>query len=174
MIKWILDHKEDLGWAGAAIVGFWKSWVFIAKKIKPVVRLAKRVAVVSDRVDELENKVEIVEKRQFALIYVDTRPIFIMNKKNEVTHVNTAWLEMTEMQSEREALGFGYLQAIPEEDKEMMMDRSEIFLEHPSAFSGNVRFKKVKTGKIITVHCRSELINQNEMLYETVGILKET
>lgn len=171
MLKWILDHKEDLGWLGAALLGFWRGWKFVSKKLNPFIKEIKRVAGASDRVDKLESELDIVTKRQFALIYIDTRPIFIINKKGEVSHVNAAWLEMTEMQSERDALGFGYMQAIPEEDKEMMIDRSEMFLDHPGSFSGEVRFQKVRSRQIITTYCRSEIIKDNETLYETIGIL---
>jgi len=171
MYDWIIRHKEDLGWLGAALLGFWRGWKFVSKKLTPFIKQFKRVAVVSGRVDKIEKELDIVTKRQFALIYVDTRPIFILNKKGEVIHVNAAWLEMTEMQNERDALGFGYMQAIPDADKEMMMDRSEMFLEHPGSFSGEVRFQKIRSKQIITTYCRSEVIKNNETLYETIGIL---
>lgn len=171
MLDWILKHKEDLGWLGAALLGFWKGWKFVSKKINPFIKQFKRVAEVSGRVDEIERELDIVTQRQFALIYVDTRPIFILNKKGEVSHVNAAWLEMTEMQNERDALGFGYMQAIPEEDRDDMMGKSEMFTQHPGSFAGEIRFKKVKSKQIITTYCRSEVIKNDETLYETIGII---
>jgi PAS domain-containing protein len=150
---------------------FTANW--IRKKFKPTFKHIKRITEVSDRVDKIEKDLDLVKKRQTALIEVDNRPIFILNGKGEVIKVNSAWLDMTEMKSEKEALGFGYLQAIPEDDREMMVERNELFVEHPSVFSGEIRFLKVKSKQIITAYCRSEPIKNGEILIETIGILDE-
>lgn len=167
-LDWAADLFKTL--IGTAAV-FSANW--IRKKFKPTMKHLKRISEVSDRVDGLETKVMMIEGRQHALMYIDPRPIFVLNSKNEVKSVNPAWLEMTGMQTEKDALGFGYLRAIPEEDRDMMMEQAETFLEHPGAFSGEVKFKNVKTGTIIITYCRSEIVLNKELVVETIGILKQ-
>lgn len=145
---------------------------YIRKKLRPTVKLIKRILDVSDRVDKMESEVMIVKGRQMALMYCDPKPMFLLNEKNEVKWVNPAWLELTGIASERDAMGFGYLRAIPEEDLEKMTEQSEVFKNHPGSFAGEVRFKNVKTGVVTNTFCRSEIVNVNERLVETVGILK--
>lgn len=163
---WAIDTFKTL--IGAAII-YVANW--LREKFKPTLKHLKRINEVSDRVDVMESDLLVMKSRQMALIDVDHRPIFIMNSKNEVVKVNSAWLEMTGMKTEKEALGFGYLQAIPEEDREMIQERSDFFLEHPSPYSGEVRFKNVHTKEIIIAYCRSEFFNKDQKLYETIGML---
>ena len=173
MFKWLLDHKEDLGWAGAALLATWKFWRLVAKKVSPLIKEIRKIAGVSDRMDAIEKKTDLIEKRQMALISVDNRPIFILNEKNELKSANEAWLEMTEMTNEKDALGFGYLQVIPEDDRDMIIKRSELFLKHHTSFAGNVRFIKLRSKKIFTAYCRTDIIKDNEILVETIGILND-
>jgi len=157
----------------ALIIGF-LLWAAneIYKKLKPFRKWVTNIVSVSDRVDKMEEKVVVVEGRQMALMYCDPKPIFLLNEKNEVKFVNPAWLEMTGMENEKSAMGFGYLRAIPEEDRDTMMEHSETFLKHPGSFAGEVTFRHVKTGAEILCYCRSEIVNSKERLVETVGILK--
>lgn len=144
---------------------------YMRKKAVPVHTAFKRILSVPDRVDAVEKNVEHIKKRQLALIDLDPNPILIMNGEGEVTRVNSAFLEMTEMGSDKEALGFGYLQAIPEKERDNVRERMELFVEHPSqSFSGEMKFWKIKTKTEVLAYFRSESINKDEKLYEIISM----
>ncbi len=145
---------------------------YLFTKIKPGYIAIKKWLKVAEKVDELHKEAATLKSAQLAMHHINKDPIFLTNPKGEVTFVNAAWLNMTGIGDSRDAIGFGYLRAIPHEDLEYIKRQSDTLQEHPSPFSGKIRFKHIHTGDIYVTDCRSELIFNHEQKHvETIGRL---
>jgi len=165
-----MDWKEKgLEAAYLGVIAFFGS--LFVRKVKPVWRELKRMSRLTDTVDELNKKADIAEKRLRAVLYSSSDPIFINNTEGEVVFVNPAWLAMTGMRTEKDAYGYGYMAVIPEEDREEMEINNKRLLKHPSSFEGVVRFQHFVTKEIILTTCRSEPVEYEGELVETIGRL---
>lgn len=159
---------EALIIAALLFIGEW-----LRKKFKPTVKAIKRMSEVSDRVDDLEEKVIMLNGRQHSLIYIDPQPIFIFNEKAEVKSVNPAFLEMTGFTNEKEALGVGFLKAIPKENRQETLSQIDDFVKHGGTFASEIILQNIDTKEIIKTYCRIESIKNKEVIIEAVGTLKQ-
>lgn len=141
------------------------------KRFKPSLKGAKRMYGVIDEVDVLKKEVGVLKDLIQKILYTAPDPIFKVNNKGEVIFVNPAWLQMTGVRTEKDAFGFGFMKAIPEDDRDAMVDQSEMLTKHPSAFEGEIRFQHLVTDDIILTICRSEPVFYNGEHIETIGRL---
>lgn len=146
-----------IGWGGKVIV----------KKFKPTVASLRKLG----KIDELVTDVEIIKSKQIAGFQIDSDPIFITDPEGKITYINTAYMQMVGFSDLKEAHGFGYMRAIPDEDKEMMEQRGELLEEHPAPFRGAVRFQNVNTGVIINTICKMDLVYDKDRFIGTIGKL---
>lgn len=161
------EKATDILFVGVSgLVGGW-----IVKKFWPSVKNAKRMYGLLTELDWLKKEVVVMKERQFKILYTAPDPIFICNPKGEVTFVNPAWLQMTGIRTEKDALGFGFMKAIPEEDRDNLLEESERLVEHPGSYEGIVRFQHIGTTDIVTTMCRSEPYYYNGEHIETIGRL---
>lgn len=162
-VKWLIDHKGTISTVLLTGGGIAKGLMVVYKKLyKPVKKLISNI----EKIDYLSGKVD-------GSLYINPHPIFISNEKNEVTFVNAAWLEMTEMTDAKQALGMGWMSAIPDEDKERMEEIVDRYTKYPSEFKGIVTFKGLVTGKIVKANCRTNLIRDEENnIIMTFGLLQ--
>lgn len=165
-----LKLVEDLLKLGIAGICAWVG-NYIRKNAVPFYKQVIILAKLAARVEIMERRIYIAESKQMVILYTSTDPSFITNTKGEVVFVNPAWLDMTGISTANDAYGFGYMQAIPIEDREALREQSEILVDHPGPFSGAVRFKNVRSGDIIDTLCRSEIVRFEGIPVETVGRL---
>ena len=145
------------------------------KKARPTWNQLKRLANSSDDIDrirreilELKKNNELTNERLEKLMYTSENPIFITNNEGEVISVNLAYLEMTGIRTYKDALGIGYMQAIPHSNRDYMKEQMELFAEHPSSFIDQLVFQHISNGNIIVTKCRSEPILFDDELFETI------
>ncbi len=142
---------------------------FFVKKAKPVWKELRRMSLLTNKVDELNKKAEITEKRLRALLAASSEPSFICNNEGEIIFVNAAWLEMTGMRKESDALGFGFLAVIPDDDIDDTIRDTKFFIDHPSSSELNVRYQHFVTKEIINTIVRAEPLKYDGELFETIG-----
>lgn len=168
-MDWTKIDIADIAKVAIIGVGGWAANI-VRKKAWPFIKSLVKFGNVVERQDNLEKQFKIKQSRNRAILHIDKHPIFITDNKGEVTYVNPAWVEMTGM-DERDALGKGYLQAIPDEDIDSMEAKSERMIKHPSSLYDEVVFIHVRTKQIIKTMCRSEPVYQDESHKETIGRL---
>lgn len=168
--------KESMDWKEkgtetifVGVIAFFGS-IFV-KKIKPMWKELRRISKLTDGVDDLVKKSDIAEKRLRAVLYSSSDPIFINNNEGEVVFVNPAWLALTGMKTEKDAYGFGYMAVIPEDDRDDRERDNKRLVDHPSSFEGEIRFQHFITKEIIVTMCRSEPVEYDGELVETIGRL---
>lgn len=146
---------------------------YIFKQIAPGYKSWKKFLKKLHRVEDLdlmETRLEILENTFVAWYDILEDPIYKTSPSGEVTYVNAAWLEMTGITDSKNAFGFGYMAAIPDEDFAKIERLHDLHQAHPSSFRGNVRFKNVQTGEIITTRCKAALVYDfKDNLIETIG-----
>ena len=153
--------QEEVFKGAIGIVLAWGG-IYVGKRIKPLFRYVKNWIRVKRIAEKLETDSSVQQNTLRALLNIDKHPIFITNNEAEVEWVNRAWLEMTGIGTMDDALGFGFLSAIPVEDRDIVLEQGERIKNHPSNFVGEVRFRNVKSGKIINTWCISEVVYDHE------------
>jgi PAS domain-containing protein len=161
------DWKEDSFKGAIGIVVAWAG-AYTAKRFRPSIKYVKAWFKMKDSVTKLEYNHAILNNSFKALLQIDRHPIFIVNNKNEVVFVNAAWMEMTGMRDSKDALGFGWLQAIPEKDRDRILEQGERIQEHPSNFAGHVEFQNVQTGTPTNTWCRSVPVFDDENKFDSI------
>ena len=151
------------------------TWVarYFAKVFLPFTKAIRKIAKVSDRVDELENKVFILDSKLAAGFHTAVDPVFIVDLKGDLIYANPAWQDFTEFSNVKDAYGKGYLRAIPPDDRDSIEEQSERLLLHPGSIEMNVRFLTIRTKIIVNTLCRSEPFKNKEgIVVGTLGRLK--
>lgn len=167
---WAVDTFKALLAAAAMWIANW-----LRKNAIPYMKELQRYKTLLDRVERLEIELSIEKSKGMAGLYVDPAPVFITNMKGEVIFVNPAWLEMTGLPSEKDAIGFGFMKVIPQEDREALEYQAELLMQHPGTWVGTVRFKHWKSKQIINTTCVTEVVHDRDGRFiETVGKLKIT
>ena len=165
-MEWKEKGLEAIFAAAIAFVG-----AIFVKKAKPAWNELRRLTRLTDNVDELNRNVGINDALVRSILHTASDAIFISNTKGEVIFVNMAYLQLTGMRTQKDAYGFGFLQVIPEDDREDILEQGERLAKHPSSFEDIVRFEHFITKEIITTLCRSEPLFYKGELVETLGRL---
>lgn len=164
---WAIDTFK-----GLIVAGVTWTVIYLKKQAKPLLKSLKKFSKLVDTTDEIKSKVAILESKQVAMWDVIKDPLYTVNDKGEVDYANNAWARMGGLSDPRDGFGFGYMQMIPDEDKDKIEKLSERITEHPSPFEGIVRFQNRQTGKIITTECRTALIYDiDKKVIATIGRL---
>lgn len=140
------------------------------KKLNPAYKALLKFLRVAKKADEIHITTNVLKSSLVALYHVDKDPIFLLNKNGELTYCNPAWVELTGME-QNDAKGYGYSRAIHPDDRDRMDKERTDIINHPAPFFGTVKFKHMKTGEMIVVICRTELIYNGTELVETLGRL---
>ena len=170
-MQWKWDAQSTF--TALLIAGLGTCGGYLVKQIMPIYKsfknLFKRLKRIED-IEDIETRIEIIENTFIALYDISIDPMFKTNNNGEVTYVNVAWLDMTGITDSKNAYGFGYMAAIPEEDIAKISRLNEQYTSHPSTYIGNIRFKNVTTGSIIEANCKSTVIYDfKNNITETIG-----
>lgn len=200
MSDWVSDNFGNIIAAGGLIVsifgGFhwiykhpytsYKKWIDIQNKDleqnkihrEKVTSVLKELepnggGSIKDKINKIAYDLELMNVRYDATLYIDSNPIFINDKLGNVIFVNAAWLEMTGFNNPKDAMGFGWMKALPEEEAERLQIINETLTKHPSSFMGEIIFKNIKTQEIIKTNCRTTLIRDSkDNIVSTIGTLE--
>ena len=167
MVDWASDTFKALIAASAL-------WLasYTKKKIIPLYYALMRIKHVSERVDMLEIKVSVMDARQIALMNTDPNPVFTTDIKGGLTFANMAWLAAMGYSDLNHAKGKGYMQAIPEEHREMVEKLTETQITHLASFEGIIPFQHIKTLVRFKAMCRTEpLLDKDNIWIGTIGRL---
>ena len=135
-----MDWKEkftEISFIG--VVGFVASWLLKwgKKTIKDYTSGASEIKNLSEVVRRLNE----VEEFKLAMMHFNSNPMFIVDDDGSLEYVNPAWCEMTGFKNPDDALGMGYMRAIPERFKDEVIDMNEKAVRHPSTFEGEIIFQ---------------------------------
>lgn len=146
---------------------------WVARYLSPFFKAVRKITKVSDRVDELENKVYILDSKLAAGFHTAVDPVFIVDVKGDLVYANPAWQDLTEFSNVQDAYGKGYLRAIPPDDRDSIEEQSERLILHPGSIEMNVIFLTIRTKIIVNTLCRSEPFKNKEgFVVGTLGRLK--
>ena len=164
---WAIDTFKGLIVAGS-------TWtvIYLRKQAKPLLKTLKKFSKLVETTDELKAKLAVIDSKQVGMWDIIKDPLYTINEKGEVDYANTAWAKMGGLSDVRDGFGFGYMQMIPDEDKDRVEEIAERIIAHPSPFEGIIRFQNKQTGDIITTECRTALIyNIDKKVIGTIGRL---
>lgn len=165
------EWKDDLWKPALAAVLGWVS-TKAGKKIVPFAKEVWKLKDVNKELAELKKQIYLHKEEMSALLHIMKMPMFVNNEKMELVWVNAAWLEMTGFRDPEDALGFGYLRAVPERYHSQYEAISEQMKRHPFNFTGTVVMRNVETKQEITCFCRTkDISDENGNLVKVLGIL---
>jgi len=172
---WIIDGFK-------ALIGIMLLWVgkWLKKNSSPYLKSVKSFFKMDVRLIELELKIKQIEEtkiintnRSFAFLRTLVIPYFITDGEGNLTFANDAWLKMTGFNDLGDALGGGYLQAIPKENRKAMMEERDDFFKHPAPYQAIVYFENIQTQNLVKTSCRSDLVYDHAgKLAEVIGRLE--
>ena len=164
---WAIDTFK-----GLIVAGVTWTVIYLRKQAKPLIKSLRKFSKLVELTDELKSKIAVLESKQVAAWDILKDPLYTVNIKGEVDYANTSWAKMGGLSDPRDGFGFGYMQMIPDEDKDRVEKLAERITEHPSPFEGIIRFYNKQTGKIIITECRTALVYDLEKkVIGTIGRL---
>lgn len=175
-------------WQGRIIVLFKGAIVFVLgyigkesiKKVKPSFIYFRELFKGSEKILAVQNQIVLNTEDVYILkgmitsyMRLEKNPMFITDAKGDLESVNDSWLEVMGFRDSDDALGKGYLQAIPTNEEVLRVEGiSERLIKHPSPYSVKVDFINVTTRKRFSALCKSDPVYTKERkLFLTVGIL---
>lgn len=117
---------------------------------------------VDGKIDGLDDHLKILTKVFNSTLYLDPNPIFKADAKGSCIFVNYAWLKLTGYTGQEEAYGIGWINAIYQEDKALVLDEWERCVETESLFNMQYRYMHRVTKEITKVHCRTTVIRDTK------------
>lgn len=146
-----------IGWGGKELV----------KKFKPFIASVRKVM----NIDELDEEVSIIKSKQMAGFHISPDPIFIVNPRGEIIYVNSAWSDVTGIDS-KDAHGLWFTVGMHPDNEIEMKNRGEMSITHSSPFFGIIYLLHEETRNKIKTYCRSEMVrDRNNNIIETIGRL---
>lgn len=126
-----------------------------------------------DAVIKMADNLAVYMSEREAELYIDPKPIFKTDKTGALVFVNAAWLELVGCNDEDEVIGFGYMVAIPENDKDMVEKQNVRFSKSPAPFHGEFTYQHMKSKEPIKTIMRTQLIkNRNNEYIGAIGTVK--
>jgi PAS domain S-box-containing protein len=153
-----------LGWIG---VGAGKAYKAKKGKLKTIIR----------NIGDLNETADISAASEALLLaFLDSYEVaaYLTNDKGEVTYVNAAYLDLTGFEDSRDAHDFGYLDSVPDEDRERILKEHDFTKQHPSRSAGKIRVRQIGTGKLIECRCKITPIykKDGETLLKSIGFIR--
>lgn len=175
------DWKAEIYTAGKWLGAFVVTWGFnqVRKKWKPFYANLKKFIRQTERVDALEiitkknaTEIEVINNTILGIFDLENYPIFINDNDGELVFVNSQWLKTLGFSDPNDALGSGFMIAIPELDRDRIESQARRLQKNPSPFRGVVNFIHTQTGAPIKMFCRTEVIFDYSNNYiKTIGRL---
>ena len=173
----IISENYDKGIIGGIIAWVTKKvYGFLKPRIKKLNELYDSV----DKIIQIQKRVEfnkeeniILREMMYGIIKNAPYAMYILNEKNEVIKVNTAWLKITGFSDPEEAYGTGYYKAIHGDDLKKMHQVAAERIGATSPTWGEVNFKNIMTGDVTFCEYRTEVIkNSKGSVINYMGSLK--
>ena len=131
-----------------------------------------KITLVDGLKEVLYNQAIYSSEREAAM-YIDPQPMFKTDLSGRLIFVNAAWLDMIGCGDEEEVMGFGYLVAVPDENKDLVEKTSRRFSESPAPFHGDFTYQHLKTKQLIYTNVRTQLIKDGKGNFiGTIGTVK--